>query len=1133
MEATQSFRLTGCTDILEIPCDQDDGQNVIFWDTILEAFPEALYVKNGNTLVRKMKDSGPDRGQPQRIKHYPGVVLDVVLSGSISSNPAMSPIGHSRMSRVGYRANDLHGTSADEHVIEDLGIATLDAGRQIVSSLQEREPQSVFDQRLAAFLPPDMQAQVLASSDIHGSIVKAIQDGQVDSTHEKLIACLEHLNKLMSDLKVLALRNNDLMTDVKDLTIKNMELTGDVKRLQEAFDAKQEEMKKLQVQALSQLSLLQNRVQALMTQTYELHEYPIPRLFVILPQDTSSWNPANLFSNKFRLYFLCECGEHTMSNDSKTQHHIHLAKHEGYEIRRPTEFFKQYGSYVLTILKMLKFGIAAAGVAIPAVGLLVRADALSQVTGSLKILSGNLEKGIDQAISCLEKATAKNGVAADELSGQLENNEALEGADLRKLESFLNHKDGNKVLGNLFRTVTPEGHVKWVCIDHYRVNYQEKAAKEFNDTVASLGGTFDENVGRVEVKLLSRLQAEQFYQALEKARSVYELRIALDWETTLNDFKRLRNIVLQSNIGALEIDLTYQEGPANVILNRNKRYDPIFNIMRHPSIRSIEILRAPKDFIERSSLLSRNNDFPNLKHIGVDLNLDTMIIKTLLSKSPNLFSLAFNGTDRFTTADNADMEPLGDVFESAGHVRIHIRPKIRILSRTDAERVYGVLEKAKSLHGIDINLQVDLTQSDIERLRGILSNTGTMKIKLHLSDSMASTVSDRAQQYDSIFDVMRHPSMHSMGIMSAPRDFFEQSSLLPQSDGFPGLRHMEIGLTGLKSGIPNIKCLIAKAQNLSSLEFKGLIDGNSLLRLYTAIAEHQTYPITFSSWWVRIPSSTEPNQQRFDRAFLGGPDHAQLCIPPLTEPNQQLLPHQYLAHLLSVEGLEINELFLEGRTDEEAIVDAYAKVERRSTGLTKLIMRGVLEGQEDQFIQDVARIVSLSELRTLVIDMGKKEEGRARILDSIQWKHIRDLEIEMDKESVGIHAMRALVEGRSKEKGSVELSRFGFQSDSSEVETVLDEKTALLRSFVASTSIKSLRLGIHVAPSDMESVLNAMDVSRLESIVLRTIGYSADEVDGVLDCLARARNLRHAYLSGSLTQEQHARMQEKGISLHC
>jgi hypothetical protein len=61
MEAVQSFRLAGTTDILQIPCDQDDGYNVIYWDNILDVFPGAQYVKNGNTIVNKIRDTGPDR----------------------------------------------------------------------------------------------------------------------------------------------------------------------------------------------------------------------------------------------------------------------------------------------------------------------------------------------------------------------------------------------------------------------------------------------------------------------------------------------------------------------------------------------------------------------------------------------------------------------------------------------------------------------------------------------------------------------------------------------------------------------------------------------------------------------------------------------------------------------------------------------------------------------------------------------------------------------------------------------------------------------------------------------------------------------------------------------------------------
>ncbi|KAF9273622.1 hypothetical protein BGZ88_003638, partial [Linnemannia elongata] len=210
-------------------------------------------------------------------------------------------------------------------------------------------------------------------------------------------------------------------------------------------------MKRLQQRALDQLAVLQSRVQAVLTQTYELHEYPIPRLFVVLPQDPSGWDAVNPFSNKFRLYFLCKCGEHTkaISGNTKISHDIHFAKHEGYEIARPSEFFQQYGPYVLTILKMLKFGVSVAGVTVPAISLLVSSDAVDEATAGLKQLKDKIEPGMDHVIDWMDKVSVNEGEAVDEFAKQMEKKEALEGADLRKLDTFLKDKDGNKVLGNL------------------------------------------------------------------------------------------------------------------------------------------------------------------------------------------------------------------------------------------------------------------------------------------------------------------------------------------------------------------------------------------------------------------------------------------------------------------------------------------------------------------------------------------------------------------------------------------------------------------------------------------------------------------------------------------------------------
>jgi hypothetical protein len=291
---------------------------------------------------------------------------------------------------------------------------------------------------------------------------------------------------------------------------------------------------------------------------------------------------------------------------------------------------------------MLKFGISVAGVAVPAVSLLVRDDAVDMATSCLKRLIGNIPSGMDQAIGYIENIFECGNGAVDGLSGQMGTNELLEGADIRLLETFLKNKDENRVLGNLYRTVTAEGHVKWVCINHYRENYQINAARAFRNTLDSLKGLFDENIGRVQVKLESRLQADQFYHALELARSVFELKLELDWDTTRGDFKRLRDTLAKTCVGVLELELGNRDGPTSHTLNRSQRYDPVLGIMQHGSIRSFTI-RGPQDFIKRSSLQSRNYAFSNLRYLDISLHQlsgDIPGIKCLISKASNLSSLA-------------------------------------------------------------------------------------------------------------------------------------------------------------------------------------------------------------------------------------------------------------------------------------------------------------------------------------------------------------------------------------------------------------------------------------------------------------------------------------------------------------
>jgi hypothetical protein len=173
----------------------------------------------------------------------------------------------------------------------------------------------------------------------------------------------------------------------------------------------------------------------------------------------------------------------------------------------------------------------------------------------------------------------------------MEKREALKGVDLRKLYTFLKDKDEKKVLGNLYRTVTDEGHIIWVCIDHYRVKYQENSTMELQRVLDSVGGSFNENIGKVKVMLWSRMLAVAFYSALEKARSVCELDIDLHWGCTTSDLVALGDALKKSRISNVRLDLRrLWTGVTGGVLPTFTWHDAIFSIRDLPNMKVFHIL---------------------------------------------------------------------------------------------------------------------------------------------------------------------------------------------------------------------------------------------------------------------------------------------------------------------------------------------------------------------------------------------------------------------------------------------------------------------------------------------------------------------------------------------------------------
>jgi len=185
---------------------------------------------------------------------------------------------------------------------------------------------------------------------------------------------------------------------------------------------------------------------------------------------------------------------------------------------------------------------------------------------------------------------------------------------------------------------------------------------------------------------------------------------------------------------------------------------------------------------------------------------------------------------------------------------------------------------------------------------------------------------------------------------------------------------------------------------------------------------------------------------------------------------------------------------------------------------------------DDSFVNNLSSIVARCELNRIDISM-REDEGRVRILESIQWKHLRYLYIYLKPRTFETRVMRALVDGVTKMSEKVELDWFRFTSEEWNTPVTLPEGD-LLQTFVAATSIEWLILNVDMTLEQILSLLRSTDFSRLERLKLWTEGFDPVKVDAIIGGLLHATSLKKLILHGAnITAEQKSQMKAKGVAL--
>ncbi|KAG0222621.1 hypothetical protein BGX31_008980, partial [Mortierella sp. GBA43] len=328
---------------------------------------------SGTAAVSFLTDDDFEDLIPQRIAYHPGVVLDLVVTGQAPeattvTATSMHPAQYSTHGQVNVAASEFD--SSMNHCVEfpttvqqinNLSITAIDTvERNLVaqSAIVEEEEQKLI-QRYGK-LPIAQQTTDMAGMRFKGF---DMDDSILDQ---------------LRGIGGAGLANNDIY---HMYTIQMLQ------------------------QVLNRQVMIEDRLQAVMQQNYELHEYPIPRLFIVLPKPKRRRDKVtHLLSKQFRLYFLCECGDHTIgAGRGNLPNKIHLAKHEGYDLDQPNEFFQRYGSYVLTMMKFVKYGVMAAGVAVPPLAMFKVVEGIDAIQKSLGMTFDKIGSLVDETIKHIQE----------------------------------------------------------------------------------------------------------------------------------------------------------------------------------------------------------------------------------------------------------------------------------------------------------------------------------------------------------------------------------------------------------------------------------------------------------------------------------------------------------------------------------------------------------------------------------------------------------------------------------------------------------------------------------------------------------------------------------------------------------
>src|SRR5262249_46377526 len=178
-------------------------------------------------------------------------------------------------------------------------------------------------------------------------------------------------------------------------------------------------------------------------------EAECPNTFTLIPSGGSRLDPQNWISEEYQLYLFCQypSGPHQVG--------------EAYRLRKAQEWWSTVSPWLNHLVKFLRFAVPM-GKAIGAVYDAATAEKMKSSIGRMEQITKSLPE--------LPTFGEARRLPSQAYAG--EDQQAI-GPALRAFYSFLKEVDPSGIYGGLFKTLTPDGNILWLC-DVHREPYVAK-----------------------------------------------------------------------------------------------------------------------------------------------------------------------------------------------------------------------------------------------------------------------------------------------------------------------------------------------------------------------------------------------------------------------------------------------------------------------------------------------------------------------------------------------------------------------------------------------------------------------------------------------------------------------------------